>query len=244
MNKNLKLERSLFQKSYFYFIVFFLFMLWGFWLTYFTKIFDQENYRMHLHGAALILWCLMLIIQPYLIRTKQVKIHRRIGTFSYILVPFLLFTTVDLFKYRLKAGAVLSNLDNFAVALVLNALVVFVILYGLAIYHKGKGVVHARYMLCTVFPMFPPITDRIIAIFFPSLLGYLPTLDGEPMVPIYGFVLADLFLLILCIWDWRSHRRWNVFPFVLLLLMSYHFSVLNFYKYPFWVRFCEWFRAL
>ena len=200
MGKILKLEKSLYQKSYIYFIVFFLFMLWGFWFTYFTKILDQENYRMHLHGTALILWCLMLIVQPYLIRTKKVKIHKKIGKFSYLLVPFILFSTIDLLKYRLHGKVELSNADNFFITLVLNALVTFLILYGFAIYHKGKGSIHARYMLCTAFPMFTPITDRIINIHFPSLLNYFPTIDGDPIVPIFGYVLADILLLGLCIW--------------------------------------------
>lgn len=239
----MKLEKSLYQKSWLYFIVFFLFMVWGFWFTYFTRILDQENYRMHLHGAALILWCLMLIIQPYLIRAKKVKIHKKTGKISYLLVPFLLFSTTDLFKYRLQGKGVLSNSDNFSVALVLNALVVFLVLYGLAIYHKGKGPVHGRYMLCTAFPMFTPITDRIISIHFPSWLRHLPTIDGKPIAPIIGFALADLLLIGLCIWDWRSHKRWNVFPVALLLLLGYHISVLNFYKYTFWIKFCEWFSA-
>ncbi|WP_295233853.1 hypothetical protein [Sediminibacterium sp.] len=241
MYNKLKLEKLLFKQSYLYFIGFFLMMLWGFWVTYFTKILEQENYRMHFHGIALILWCLMLIVQPYLIRNKKIQIHQKIGKFSYFLVPLLFFTTIDLFKYRFYGKIAPSNLDSFGVALVLNALLVFLILYGLAIYHKGKGTIHARYMLCTAFPMFPPITDRIISIFFPSLLNYIPTLDGQPMVPIFGFMLADILLLILCVWDWRSHKRWNIFPFVLLLLIGYHFSVLNFYKYEWWVKFCEWF---
>lgn len=162
----MKLEKSLYQRSYLYFIVFLLFMLWGFWFTYFTRIPDQENYRMHLHGAALILWCLMLIIQPWLIRAKRVNIHRKTGKFSYILVPFLLFSTIDLLNYKLQGKAVLSNSDNFFIALVLNALISFLIFYALAIFHKRKGTIHARYMLCTAFPLFTPITDRIISIHY------------------------------------------------------------------------------
>ena len=240
----MKLEKSLYQKGYIYFLVFFLFMLWGFWTTYFTRIPEQENYRMHLHGIALILWCMMLVIQPYLIRSKRVAIHRQIGKFSYVLAPFMVFTTVDLFKYRLPGKVPLRTVDVFAVALILNALVVFLVLYGLAIYHRKKGPVHARYMLSTAFPMFTPITDRIISIFFPSVLGYLPTVDGFPNVVIIGFAMADILLLALCIWDWRSHKRWNVFPFVLTLLAAYHVSVLNLYKFPFWVKFSNWFAAL
>jgi hypothetical protein len=240
----MKLEKSLYQKSYLFFIAFFLLMLWGFWRTYFIRISEQENYRMHLHGAALILWCLILIVQPYLIRSKKVKIHRSLGKFSYFLVPLLVFSTIDLLKYKLVGKDLLTNSDNFFIALVLNALVAFVILYSLAIYHKRKGTIHARYMLSTAFPMVTPITDRIIHIFFPSWLRLAPTLDGRPIAPVFGFVLVDLLLIGLIIWDWRSHKRLNIFPFVLLLLLAYHFSVLNFYKYPFWIAFCKWFAAL
>ncbi|ULQ57117.1 hypothetical protein KJS94_02760 [Flavihumibacter rivuli] len=243
MENKIKLEKSLFQKSYLYFIVFFILMLWAFWTTYFTKLFHQENYRMHLHGVTLILWCLMLIVQPYLIRAKKVNIHRKIGKLSYLLVPLILLTSLDLLKYRLSQTTALTNTNFYAVALVLNALVIFVILYGLAIYNRRKGAIHARYMLCTAFPMFTPITDRIIFIYFPSWLNYVPNIGGEPVAPVFGFTLADILLIGLSIWDWRSHKRWNVFPFALLLLIGYHFSVLNFYKYPFWIKFCEWFSA-
>ena len=240
----MKLERNLFQKSYLYFIFFFLCMLAGFWVTYFTKIFQQENYRMHTHGLALILWCLMLIVQPYLIRTKRTRLHRAVGKFSYVLVPLLLFTTIDLLKFRLSPLPKLGTMDYFFVALVMNALLVFVILYGLAIYHRKKSIIHARYMVSTVFVMFTPITDRIIHIHFPSILAYVPQIEGNPIAPVVGFLMADLLLLGLCIWDWRSHKRWNVFPFALILLLLYHYSVLNFWKYDFWKSFSNWFVGL
>jgi hypothetical protein len=237
----MKLERSLYQRSYLYFIVFFLFMLAGFWVTYFSKILDQENYRMHTHGVCLILWCLMLITQPLLIRNKQHALHRSIGKFSYVLVPLLIFTTVDLLKYRLAKTPTTPAQDMFFIALVLNALAAFLILYGLAIYHRKRPTIHARFMICTAFTMFTPITDRILDIHFPQYLGFLPTLEGHPLTPMVGFALADLLLIGLCIWDWRSHRRWNVFPSALALLVLYHYSVLTFYKFGFWASFSNWF---
>ncbi|HTE32898.1 MAG TPA: hypothetical protein VK666_21095 [Chryseolinea sp.] len=238
---SMKLERTLYQKSYLYFIGFFLFVLVAFWLTYFVRISEQENYRLHTHGIALILWCLMLIAQPYFIRTKRYALHRRVGTFSYLLVPLIVFTTVDLLKFRLIGVAPLTTNDYFSIALVLNALVAFVILYGLAIYFRKKPTIHARYMICTVFPLFTPVTDRIIHIHIPSLLPYLPTLEGAPITPVAGFLLADLLLIALCIWDWRSHRQLNVFPIALMILLLYHYSVLNFYKFEFWKMFSNWF---
>ncbi len=235
----MKLERTIYQNSPFYFIVFFLFMLTGFWFTYFTKLLDQENYRMHMHGVTLILWCLMLISQAYLIRTKRYSLHKTIGKFSYVLVPFLVFTTLDLLKYRLPEK--LGTMDFFSVALVVNALIAFVIFYVLAIFYRKKSAIHARYMICTAFPMFTPITDRIQYIYFPSTISYLPTIEGNPIAPVVGFALADLLLLALSIWDWRSHKRLNVFPLALVVLLLYHFSVMTFYKFEFWKTFSNWF---
>ena len=129
----MKLEKTLYQNSLFYFIAFFLLMLAGFWFTYFTKVLDQENYRMHTHGVTLILSYLMLISQAYLIRAKKHSLHKQIGKFSYVLVPLLVFTTLDLLKYRLPAT--LGAMDFFSVALVVNALIAFVVFYVLAIFY-------------------------------------------------------------------------------------------------------------
>lgn len=240
----MKLEKSIFQKSYIYFILFFCFMLVAFWLTYFTKITTQENYRLHTHGISLVLWCIMLISQAYLIRAKKRVLHGHIGRFSYLLVPLIIFTTVDLLKFRLQKVSTAGTMDYFFIALVLNALIAYVIFYGLAIYNRKKPTIHARYMICTAFPMFTPITDRIIHIYFPSVLSYLYTIEGKPIAPVVGFAMADMILIGLSVWDWRSHRRWNVFPFALIVLLIYHYSVLYFYTFNFWKVFCKWFVAL
>ncbi|MBL7857975.1 MAG: hypothetical protein JNM57_09810 [Cyclobacteriaceae bacterium] len=240
----MKLEKIVFQKSYLLFIAFFLFAITGFWFTYFTKILDQENYRMHTHGITLLLWCLMLITQAFLIRAKNYTWHKRIGKLSFVLVPLLIFTTLDLLKYRLEEVDALGNLDYFFIALVVNALLAFAILYGLAIFYKKNSALHARYMVCTVFPMFTPITDRIIYTYFPSIIPHLPTIDAAPIAPVVGFMLADLMLIGLSIWDGLSHKRWNVFPVALAILLLYHYSVLNFYHFEFWKSFCGWFTSL
>jgi hypothetical protein len=233
----MKLERTIFEKSHVYFLVFFLIVLAAFWFTYITRIFEQENYRMHLHGGILFLWCLMLIIQPLLIKKKMHSVHRQIGKFSFVLVPALVLTTLDLLFYRIKS---LPTIDYIFMALVINSLIAFVILYGLAIYNRKKSAVHARYMMCTIFPFFTPATDRIISIYFPSTLEYFPLLNGQPNVMMFGFALADAILIGLSIWDWRSHRRVNVFPFALVILLAYHYSVFTFYQYNFWKNFCDW----
>lgn len=240
----MKLEKTLTQQSFFYFIGFFILVIAGFWVTYITRITEQPNYRMHFHGAALTLWCIMLISQAYLIRAKNNALHKRMGKFSYVLVPLVLFTTLDLLHYQLHTLPQLGTMDYFFVALVVNALIAFIIFYGLAIFYRKRSGLHARYMVSTVFPFITPATDRIVGIHFPSLVPHLYTIEGNPVLPVVGFLMANTLVVGLIIWDWRSHKRINVFPFVLIVLLAYHYSVLSFHKFVFWRSFSEWFVSL
>jgi hypothetical protein len=238
------LERALYRKSHLYFAAFFACMLVAFWSTYFTRLSEMETWRQHAHGVALILWCLMLVGQPVLIRAKQFAWHRRVGRSSYVLVPLLILTTLDLLKYRLSAAPQLEPGHFAFAALVINALVAFGILYGLAIYFRRRPAIHARFMVATAFPMFTPITDRIIATYFPSLVARLPLIEGIPNLPLVGFLLADAMLVGLSLWDGVSHRRWNVFPVALVILLAYHWSFLWGYQFAAWQSLSAWFVAL
>lgn len=235
----MRFETALNRHSYLFFILFFALMVSAFWFTYFTRFLEVENYRMHVHGAVLVSWCLLIIVQPYLIRRRNYALHRKIGPISYLLIPAILFTTIDLLKYRTSDAT--ETFKSYAVALVFNALIVLVMLYVLAIFYRRDAQLHGRYMVCTIFPMFTPVTDRIIHIYFPFMVHHFPKIDQEPLVPIFGFAVADLILAGLIIWDWRSHRRLDAFAVALVLLLTYHYSVLNFYKFPVWRQFSTWF---
>jgi hypothetical protein len=125
-----------------------------------------------------------------------------------------------------------------------NSLLFFGVLYGLSIYNVKKPLIHARYMICTLFPMFTPLTDRLIYTHFPSMTGFLPTIEGEPMVWLYGFGLANLILIVLAIWDWQSKKRFKVFIVVLFLNIIYDISVIAFHKFTFWQRIGDWIMSL
>ena len=72
----------------------------------------------------------------------------------------------------------------------------------------------------------------------------MPTIEGRPIAPVAGFLLADLLLLLLVYWDWKTHQRLDVFPKVLALLVIYHISVLTFYRFAVWEKFGNWFLSL
>ena len=161
-----------------------------------------------------------------------------------MLVPLLIISTLRLIHFRLSpAKTFLPDivLSNFA--LMLNATIIFALIYGLAIYYRKDALTHARFMLCTIFPLFTPITDRIIFGNFRWLVQYAPTIDRYPIVPVFGFALANVILIALSIWDWRKNKR-LIFPLVLGILLIYHISVLSFHNLIFWKALAKWFLHL
>jgi hypothetical protein len=89
-------------------------------------------------------------------------------------------------------------------------------------------------MVCTIFPLFIPITVRLIYIYFPKLLQFVLELEGMPLVQMLGFASADVLLLALSLLDWRAYKGIDVFPLAFLLLGLFQFSVLTLYKFSVW----------
>ena len=235
------LNKFLFKKSHVVFTVFSLMALVAFWPGYFGRFWNVMNFRLHLHGLGMALWCVMLISQALLVKRNSLQLHRTLGKLSYLLVPFILASTINLIHFQLSGIQQVRNLHMYVIALIVNALIVFLMVFSLAIYFRKERAIHGKYMLATIFPLFTPVTDRLIYQFFRPLVLSAPRIDNSPIVPFYGFVLADILVLGLLIWDWRANRSLKVFPIVLGLLLIYHYSVLNFYEYDFWKRFSEWF---
>jgi hypothetical protein len=99
-------------------------------------------------------------------------------------------------------------------------------------------------MVCTLFPLVTPVSDRLIATYSPAVIGVLPQTGGGQQLPIVGFLAADLILVALAAWDWRVNRRHDVFPVALGVLLVYHIGTLTLHRVPAWNAFCSWFLSL
>jgi hypothetical protein len=228
------LDHQLHRRGYIFFFLFFVFVLWAFWSSYYSIIMQDMPVSIRFHGTTMTLWCLMLIGQAMLIRWKQFTAHRWIGRLSYFLVPFILFSGAHLSHITISQAQPGTFPYYYMAALMFNALIAFAILYGLAMWHRKNAGLHARYMVCTIFPLISPVTDRLIYKYFPTLIEYAPVIQGMPVVPALGYVLADLVVIVLLIWDYTRHRRWKAFTTVLIVLLLYHVSVLTFHDSPIW----------
>lgn len=244
---NARLPPALHRSSPRFFVVFLALTVWAFWPSYFARLFEQPTVLHHAHGIVLALWLVMLVVQAQLMRTQRRSWHRQLGKLSYVLAPAVVIVTTLFVHQRFAAARGFAELPPAALhslALMLLSLVAFALFYGFAIAKRRDSQAHARWMVCTVFPMFTPVTDRLIAAHLQPVIGLLPRIEGNPVLPIVGFALADLILLALSWWDWRANRRLDVFPVALGALLAYHVATLTLHRVPLWNAFCVWFVGL
>ncbi len=77
-----------------FFVLILVMITWGFYRTYlvFFPAFTGFTMIHHFHGAVMMTWMMMLIVQPLLIRYGKITIHRNIGRLSFIIAPLVVFT--------------------------------------------------------------------------------------------------------------------------------------------------------
>jgi len=235
------LTTVVYRNAVYFFAAILLFAFWGFWPTYYSNPLQVSDYYVHAHGVMLTLWCVTLVAQGYLVRSGRRDIHRQVGKTVYVLAPAVFLSTLAVIHNGVDAS---TERGVFLLAVTLNNVLLFGITAGLGIYHRREPAVHARYMLCTVLPMFAPIFGRIMGRNLGASLDFVPHVGGRPALQIISYVGSDGILLALAIWDWRSHKRLRVFPLLFAVYAITHLALFAVYDQPFWAAFAQWFLSL
>lgn len=183
----------------------------GFSKTYiqFFPKFDGFKAAQHFHGMMMMGWLLMLLVQPILILKGKTRLHRRIGTLSYVLAPMVLLSIYLVIQSRydvyLEQGrptkAVIAWLSiNFRLMLF------FAVLYFLAIYYRHRPALHMRFMCSTALLLIAPALVRV----FISYLE-LSNADSHSVDRYANILIAGVITIVD---SWRTKR---VSPFTLVL---------------------------
>lgn len=146
-------------------------LAWGFYRTYimFFPSFEGFQSIQHFHGVMMLIWMVMLIAQPLFIARKKNKLHKTIGKLSYALAPLLMVSIflVSRMTFRRNLEVLPTRQDAVAmIALSIPGLLIFCILYGLAIANKQRTFYHMRYMIGTALLMIGPGLGRILGVNF------------------------------------------------------------------------------
>ncbi|MEN2284214.1 hypothetical protein AAGF08_18870 [Algoriphagus sp. SE2] len=206
-------------------------MQWGFYDSYTSQFptFENATTVIHIHGALLMAWLVLLVIQPMLIYFKKAKLHRTIGKVSYILGPLIIISMFLVGKGSYWRGVdVFSEVENLGfMALDIRGLITFAIFWALAMGYRKKSAAHMRYMIATAIlaigpgvgrglvasfdlPLFTAltITDILDLVIVGVLLGYdlVKKNDFKPYLTVFLLLLGGSFL-----WQINESNFWQNF---------------------------------
>jgi hypothetical protein len=182
------------------------------YLQYFPQ-FKGFNWTHHIHGALMVSWVMMLVIQPYLIYKGKYKTHRLIGKISYFIAPLMLISMflATRLNYLNSVGKV--PFKNVAYIQALNFItpLIFLLFYSLAIINKKDVFKHKRYMIGTSFIMLTAILNRLLQEIFGNIEPY------EFFIPLYLGVIVTALLLANDILKKRNPVPYTIVMLVLFL---------------------------
>jgi DMSO reductase anchor subunit len=202
----------------YWFLLYIVLVFAGFYSSYFTIFFEPKKPIIHTHFALMSLWIILLIIQPFLIKFKRLRLHRLLGKGSYFLFPLVALSGYQmirfsyyniLFDHDTQVKLALQDLNAeqlnaFAAsfqAIAIFYLSLFILFYSLAIIYRKKSNIHARFILASALTLLGPTVDRII--FFGFGMQMLP---GSLPIELVAFAIADLVLALLLFKDYRNRR--------------------------------------
>ena len=200
--------RAMYRAAPFFFAALLAAAIPAFWPTYFFPKKYETDWHVHLHGIAMFLWMLMLVVQSTLARVGSLPTHRALGKTSFVLVPLIVASTLLLAHYRMRSGIDKVLLYFFYVQLAL--MVQFVVAYCFAILNRGMSQIHMRFMACTALALVDPILARILY----NHLGIEP-----PMMQLITYGVVDLILVALIVRDKMGRHYSRAYEGMLVLFV-------------------------
>jgi hypothetical protein len=211
-----------FDKSGYYIFGLIAIVLLGFWRSYFLELIvgtSRHSLIFHFHAVMMSLWIAMLIVQPLLIRKKKFAAHRFIGKLSFIVMPLLVISILQIMHYE---GNLFPENELTFIG-VMNGSILMSTFYLIAIWKRSNVNVHARAMVCTGITMIQPASDRVMFTIFEM---------EAPTVFFVSWGIIYLLLIVLIIIERKQKvGRW-IFPFYFCMHIMLVSSMLVIQKIP------------
>lgn len=184
----------------------------------------------YLHGAVFTAWFVLCIVQTSLVAAGRTKLHRRLGASAVALVVAMVWFGFEgaLTAARRPGGFVgipVPPLQFLAIPFV--DMLMFPVLFGLAIVKRRQPQAHKRLMLLASIAIVTAAVARL-----PGVIG------GSPLL---FFGLTDALLIPLALWDYRTRGRlhpvtlWGGLALILSQPLRLAVSAT-----PQWIAFARW----
>lgn len=205
---------------------------WGFYQTYTSQFpnFKHATPLIHVHGALLMTWMLLLIAQPLLIHTGRASLHRTIGKVSWVLGPLIIISLFLIGRggyFRAIEGNVPEHEYLTFIVLDMRGFLSFAVFWCLAMINRKRPDAHMRYMIATGILAIGPGVGRGLGTGFGFNLGDALTITDVLDLAIVGILLGidvyrkknykpflTVFLVLLAgsvLWQLRDTALWQSF---------------------------------
>lgn len=222
----------------YFFIVIALITFIGFFKKYFSLAPDFPGLKSvhHFHATILISWLALLMVQPILISSHKVALHKTVGKISYVLAPVAFFSMLMAYHHQYLRFMSDGQSEQFTLSFVFSPMtdaIPFIILYGLAIFNKAETPKHMRYMLATGIIIGGPGLGRIL----------MTWLGMEIFMAIQMVVVFTLLTFIcLLIYDRVKKKRFRINPYSIAfsIWLIPNILIMFFPQTPVWQSFAKW----
>ncbi|MDX1556160.1 MAG: hypothetical protein R3212_09050 [Xanthomonadales bacterium] len=212
--------------------------LLGFWPSYFSPKASTATVAQHFHAVTMLIWVLMLIVQPWLIRKRRRDVHRVIGRSS--LLVALLVVTSALYVVRDNLVGLPQPYPPIGLSffwLGFASALFYAMLYSLAIINRKDMQLHARYMAATALTFVVPGLGRLM-----TRLGQATGADWlNFMIALWVPVLIGCVMMVHDLRKGRVRLPW------VLATVAWTAIVIGFHLLPrfgWFSAFADWYLAL
>ena len=211
---------------------------WGFYYTYTSEFpnFKNKTNIMHIHGALLMTWMILLIVQPLLINYGKRQLHRTIGKVSWVLGPLIIISLFLIGRSGYHRGiGVFPEKENLEfIVLDMRGFLSFAIFWALAMFYRKDSAVHMRYMIATGILAIGPGIGRGLAAAFGLDLGLSLTITDVVDLAIVGVLLG-----------YDIYKKKNFKPFLFVFIIILIGSILwQLRATNAWQSFAKWYAAM
>ena len=220
-------------------LVFLALVFWTFARTFYLKPFfgtPPLSALLHIHGAVMSGWVVLLVVQTSLIAAHRVKWHRRLGVFGAGWAALVVIVG-SMTTLHAAAREVRDHTDFAASQVVITSLDLLQMLFfagfvAIAIWQRHRPDYHKRLMLLTIACMLPDALARLPVSFMAGA--------AEADLNLRIMLGLDAFIAICVGLDTLWHRRLHpAFGWGALLFVGAFHLALFFTKTPAWIAFGE-----
>ena len=180
-------------------------VLLGFASSYFLRgaaLSHQPSVLVHAHGLVFSSWMVLGVVQPALVATGQLRLHRRLGLAGALIAGAMVvlgvLTTFGTLARGLALPPALGSPASFLIGNLIE-LLFFGAFVALAVYRRNDRIVHKRAMLIANAALLPPALFRMAfpvvehpALTFPVMVQHPALIGLVPLAAIAALFVFDL----------------------------------------------------